>query len=211
MKTEAMIPEAAPEAGATPSRNDGLPVRIATGIVAAVLLALALSAPIWRSNLTAPQYPDGLKLVAYGDRVEGDTREIDTLNHYVGMRPYRVEDFPEMELWVPALAAGLVAVGLSVVSGRRWLGRLSRLGLWILPLAALVDVQLRLYQFGHDLDPGAPIRLEPFTPLAVGPTRVMNFSVLSFPGEALLYVWGAAAVLSLGPWVVRRTVAALRG
>jgi copper chaperone NosL len=38
-------------------------------------------------ELEAPQYPNGLFLTAYVNHLTGDVREIDGLNHYIGMRP----------------------------------------------------------------------------------------------------------------------------
>ena len=39
----------------------------------------------------------------------------------------------------------------------------------------LADLQWRLYEFGHSLNPEAPIRLKEFTPLCIGTTVMGNF------------------------------------
>jgi copper chaperone NosL len=165
--------------------------------------------PIWRSDLSAPQYPQGLDLTVYNDRVDGDVHEVDALNHYVGMKPYRFGDFWETELWWPTIGALIVlAVGATLVR-KRWLARLARIGIWIAPLGVLADVQFRLYQFGHELKPGAALRIDEFTPKVIGGTSVLNFDVMSYPGEAMFAIWAAAALLSFGPWFVTRLVPAL--
>jgi copper chaperone NosL len=191
-------------------RRDGPAVRIALGVVSATLLALAIGQPLWRAHLTAPQYPQGLELTVYGNRVEGDVAEITALNHYVGMRPYDIADFPETDLWVPAMLVAIAAVGVSSWFGRRRPGRLARLFLWGIPVGALLDIQWRLYQFGHDLDPGAALRIDGFTAKVVGPTRVVNFTTWAWPGNALLMIWVAAFLLSFGASAPRRILTAWR-
>jgi 4-amino-4-deoxy-L-arabinose transferase-like glycosyltransferase len=177
--------------------------RLAPGLVAAVLVVFAWAAPVWEARLSAPQYPQGLRLTAYADRVEGDVEEVNELNHYVGMRAFTIEDVPERALWPLAIAGGLVAVAMGTFLPGRW-GRLGRLGMWLVPLGALADVQFRLYQYGQTVDPTAAIRLDPFVPLVVGPTKVVNFTTWAYPGLAVFLFLAAAAVLTWGPAVVRR-------
>lgn len=176
-----------------------LAARIVSGIVAAVLVTAAYGMPIWVTKLRAPQYPAGLELSAYGNRVTGDVFEVDTLNHYIGMRPFHFDDVPEARLWPVAILLGFGAIVISTFAGRGWLGRLSRLYLWLMPVGVLLNVQYRLYDYGHHLDPAAALRLKPFTPLVVGPTKVWNFTAWSMPGTALILIFVAGAVLSFGP------------
>ncbi len=179
------------------NRTPGWP-RVVIALVAILLIASAMALPLWRSALAAPQYPDGLELVVFGDRAEGDLAEIDSLNHYIGMRPFSIEDFPEIALWPLGLAVAGVAVILGLMV-RGVIGRLARLYLWLFPLSILAVIQLRLHQFGHDLDPGAAFRMEGFTPWAVGPTRVWNFTAWSLPGTGTLALLATAALISFGP------------
>ena len=188
-----------------------LAARIVFGVAAAILLLLAVRAPLWTSSLNAPQYPEGLRLriygsVAEGDVVQGDIAEITELNHYVGMKPYDSDEIPEIKLWVPTMVAALIAVVLSTMFGRRLVGRLARLAIWLIPVGVLLDIQFRLYQFGHDLvtDPRQALPLDPFTPKVVGPTKVLNFTNFALPGIGLAYVWLAAALVTFGPWIVHK-------
>ena len=187
------------------SERSRLVMRIVLGVVAAVLVALAWRAPLWTSNLDAPQYPEGLDLRVYGDRVEGDVREISALNHYVGMKPYDIDGSPEMVLWTPTILAAVCAVVVSQVFGRHWPGRLARLAVWAVPAGILVDIQWRLYQFGHELvtEPRPALPIEPFTPKVIGPTKVLNFTNSAMPGLAVFLLLGAAALLSFGPGLGR--------
>ena len=55
--------------------------------LAAILLIISIFFPYWNMKLEAPQYPKCLFVTAYVNRLEGDVKEIDGLNHYIGMRP----------------------------------------------------------------------------------------------------------------------------
>lgn len=192
-------------------RQFSLPARITSGVIAAIFVVIAYGMPIWVTKLRAPQYPAGLELSAYGNRVAGDVFEVDTLNHYIGMRPFRFDEVPEAKLWPVAIILALAAIAVSTIAGRGWLGRLSRLYLWLMPVGVLLNVQYRLYDYGHHLDPGAALRLKPFTPLVIGPTKVWNFTAWSMPGTALIVIFAAGAVLTFGPRLVDLVIGKLRG
>src|SRR5215510_5378050 len=60
-------------------------------VVAALCLVPAWFFPLWNMTMFAPQYPDGLRLHIYSHELAGgnggqDVREINVLNHYIGMR-----------------------------------------------------------------------------------------------------------------------------
>jgi hypothetical protein len=58
-----------------------------------------------------------------------------------------------------------------------------------------------LYGYGHDLDPTAPIRLEPFTPAILGTKQIANFAIASHPrGATWLIALFAAVVIGLALW-----------
>jgi hypothetical protein len=207
------------EAGTGPGKarhlEPGPVARTIAGVAAVILLMLAIPRPVWEARLTAPQYPGGLTLSAFGDRVQGDVKEITELNHYVGMRPFDPDDLPELQLWVPTIIAAVLAAAVSTIFGRRVWGRLARLFVWSLPFGILAVIQFRLYQYGHDLttDPRPALHLDPFTPKVVGSTHVLNFTTLAFPGSAVLLILVAAAILSFGPGLpetIRRIVGWMR-
>lgn len=177
--------------------------RIAVGAVAAALVLAALRLPLWVARLLAPQYPDGLELRAYGGWVTGDVEEIDLLNHYVGLRAFNPDDVPEMALWPLAIAVALGAVVVWVLARRRLWRRLAVASLWLLPVGVLAIIQFRLWEFGQDVDPGAPLRLEPFVPRVVGPTEVWNFTTWARPGLGLAAIVVAALLLTVAPKLIR--------
>src|SRR5690606_28360107 len=74
-------------------------------VVAAAALVAAMFLPLWRISLVAPQYREGLSLSIYSHQLVGgangqDLHEINTLNHYIGMKPLVEADFVEMK-WIP--------------------------------------------------------------------------------------------------------------
>jgi nitrous oxidase accessory protein len=180
---------------------------------AAALLVAGAALPLWTMTLHAPQYPKGLRLIIDGRGARGDVDELNTLNHYIGMRPMPgaepgedrerdeglYEAFPELRLFTPGVAA--LALGILLVPFITW--RLFRplvaLGAWALPLGFLADLQYRLYVFGHTLNPDAAFRMPAFTPKVLGPTVVMNFNVTAWPGLGLVLFALSAIVLTIGP------------
>jgi copper chaperone NosL len=55
----------------------------------------------------------------------------------------------------------------------------------------------KLYVFGHNLDPTAPVTVAPFTPAILGAKQVANFTTYSTP-QAGSFLVGAFATVVLG-------------
>jgi nitrous oxidase accessory protein len=175
---------------------------VAASLVAAGLLAASLSLPLWGMRLDAPQYPAGLHLRAYGEVIEGDLREINIINHYIGMAEIEARPAPEMALFTPAV---LVLILLALVAPfHRWLRWTAAAAIGATPLVVLADLQIWLHRFGQDLDPRAAIRVDPFTPLALGPSSVGNFTTLAWPGLGIACMVAALLALVAGGWAERR-------
>ncbi|GBD23848.1 hypothetical protein HRbin29_01521 [bacterium HR29] len=179
-----------------------------SALVAAVLLGLSMLLPLWKLKLVAPQYPNGLYLTAYGYRMEGDIEEINRLNHYIGMKPIEPDSVWELKLFLVAMPVLIALTAAAAFLARRRLHRtLIRALLWTPPLFFLADLQYWLYEFGHDLDPKAALRMEPFTPKVIGPTRVMNFGADTMVDWGFWAMVGAAVVITFGPALARWFVA----
>lgn len=182
------------------ARSDRV-VRVVFGAVAAVLVVLAVRLPVWQARLDVVQYPNRqLVLTAYGDRLEGDVDEIAILNHYVGLKMFDMAELFETRLWIPAVVLALVCVGIVTLMKPGWVRRGAFALLWLIPIGVLIDIQFRLYQLGHSMDPAAPIDTDPFVPWVVGKVHVAsNVMTTAWPGEALWCLFGAAALVTLGP------------
>jgi len=167
---------------------------------AAILMAAALVLPLWGFAMSAPQYPgETLHLQVARTGIVGDVHEVSTLQHYIGVRfPTKL---PELTWAVRAIVGvtGLLLVAAFVGGGR--LAQVYRVACAIVVIvflgASAGAVQARLYQVGHDRDRSAPIRaVGDFTPPLIGPVKVGNFTVWSFPhvGAGLLIVAAALSV-----------------
>ncbi len=169
--------------------------------VASLCLGLVFVWPLWHISLEAPQYPEGLGLFISINRIDGekpqDLNSINNLNHYIGMKVITPEDIPELR-FMPWLVAGLMASGVAVaVSGRR-----RPLYGWVImfflgALAGLADFYRWGYDYGHDLDPHAIIKIPgmSYQPPLIGSKQMLNFNSTSWPA---LGGWIAIAVLLLG-------------
>lgn len=170
-------------------------VRMTAGLFAAALAALGAQLPLWSMTMRAPQYPHGLHLYAYGTALSGDVHEINILNHYIGMPPIEA---PALETALfPAGIAALVLICL-LSPFHRWLRWLAIAATATVPFTIVADLQWRLYTFGHSLNPKAPIRLKPFTPLVVGDTSMGNFISTGRLSWGFACIVAAAIVLWLG-------------
>ena len=176
-------------------------IRIGGGLAAAALVATASRLPLWSMTMKAPQYPKGLHLYAYGTGMTGDLRELNILNHYIGMPPIEA----------PALETTMFPIGIAVLAllcllspFHKWLFRLAVVSVVAMPLAILADLQWRLYEFGHTLNPTAPIRLKPFTPLVLGQTTMGNFISAAMISSGVVCLIAAAVVLLLSNRLSRK-------
>lgn len=155
-------------------------------------------------TLHAPQYPDGLRLTAYGTSLEGDLSEINGLNHYIGIKPIESDSITELKLFPYVMALLVVAVVAGAVLVRDWrLRTLLAMAIWSIPAALVIDTQLWLYNYGHDLNPDAPIKVAEFTPRVVGSTTVMNFNSDAMVASGFWLMVFAGLLLVAGPWVIR--------
>lgn len=178
-------------------------------VIGSVALAVAAFLPLWRIHLVAPQYMEGLELNIYAHRLEGgnggqDLHEINNLNHYIGMKAIEEADFHEMK-WVPFAMGFFVLFALRAAVH----GRMSQcLDLVVLftyfGLFSLGSFYYRLYTYGHELDPHAPVRIEGFTPRMIGGSQIANFHQSSWPdiGGILMLVFPLAVVLAM--WLSRK-------
>jgi hypothetical protein len=163
--------------------------------------------------MSAPQYPDEtLHLRVARTGIVGDVQEVSTLQHYIGVR--FPTELPELAWATPGILALAALLLVGAFSGAGAMGRAYRAlcaaALLAFLIASAAAVQARLYQVGHDRDPNAPIRaVRNFTPPLVGPVKVGNFTVWSFPHAGAVVLLGAAllAVVGVRPDLPRKVVA----
>lgn len=193
----ASAPGIAPDSRRVGRRRWVGPLAVPIILIGSALAVVAGALPVWGVRMVAPQYPKGLSLWFYGGRVDGPLREINGLNHYIGMRPIDLAAVPELVLW-PLAVVGTTCLLILAVVARSWLGRLALIGLLLVPIVVLADIQRWLIVFGSQLDPSSALRLDPFVPLVVGPSSVWNFTIWTYPGPALAAIWLMGGLAWLG-------------
>ena len=168
-------------------------------LLATLLLAATYVFPLWNLTMFAPQYPDGLRLDIYSYALAGgnggqDVKEINVLNHYIGMKDLVTEDFTEFK-WLPFVIGilGLLFLRTAVLGKASHLVDVTVLYLYF-GLFALWSFAYKMYQYGHQLDPKAAVRVEPFMPPLFGYKRLANFEVYAYP-QLGSYALAAAALL----------------
>jgi hypothetical protein len=168
-------------------------------LAAAVLLVAIYILPLWNLTMFAPQYPEGLRLDIYSYRLVGgndgqDLKEINVLNHYIGMRDLVVEDFTEFK-WLPFVvgAIGLLYLRAAVLGTFGHLVDVFVLNLYFSGFA-LWSFAYKLYQYGHTLSPTAAVKVPPFMPPLFGYKQLANFEVYSYP-QGASYALGASTLL----------------
>lgn len=173
--------------------------------LATVLLLISAWQPYWGLTLHAPQYPKGLHIQAYLNRLEGDVAEIDGLNHYIGMRPLNEAATLEREIAIIGVVGLALLVLATILVHSRWAALLALPAL-LFPLIFLGDLQFWLANFGQHLDPAAPLSssVKPFVPPVLGEGQIAQFSTVAGPDVGLWLASGASGLILLGLWFHRR-------
>jgi copper chaperone NosL len=179
-------------------------------LAAAIMIVTALFYPLWKMHLVAPQYSDGLDLFIYTYKIVGGglngqhLAEINNLNHYIGMAPIVQADFLEMR-WMPFMF-GLITLMIlrSVVFGQ--MGNVVDLFVvyCYFGIFSIGSFWYRLYQYGHNLDPHAPMHIKPFTPLLIGVKQIANFREYSFPQAGAYLLCLSVLLIVLAGWFSRK-------
>lgn len=174
--------------------------RILVAFASGALIAVFFL-PAWRIDLFAPQYPEGLVMKIWINDIKGDVEIINGLNHYIGMKHITVDMFPEFK-FLPYVVAFFMALGMTVaISGNRKF-LFAYLVLTVIGGAlAMYDFYTWAYDYGHNLDPNAPIQVPglSYQPPLFGHKRLLNFDAYSYPDVAGWIVVGAGT-LAFAVW-----------
>jgi hypothetical protein len=181
--------------------SEGRGLRRMLLLVAAGLVGAALFLPLWGMTLVSVQYPEGLRMVVYPLKLVGDLTEINMLNGYIGMADISREYFVELSL-IPILFGSIAA--LLVVAAfidRIWATLLPLVALGATATYGLWSMSRRLYEYGHVLDPMAPMDVAPFTPPMIGENQIAQFGTYAWFGWGTVLPAGAAGLLVLALWL----------
>jgi copper chaperone NosL len=196
-------PRADADAGSA-QRLDYLLPTVFLGL-AAFCLIISIFLPYWQMELEAPQYPQGLGVTAYVNRLEGDVREIDGLNHYIGMRPLEEAAQLERSLSIFLIAVTALLIVAAIFIHTKWAALLALPAL-LYPVIFLGDLYFWLRNFGQNLDPTAALSntIEPFTPPVLGEGLIGQFRTVASPDSGLYLAMLASFLILVGLFFHRR-------
>jgi len=169
-------------------------------LIASLSILATIFLPFWKIDLWAPQYPEGLGLKIYTNRLGGDVDVINGLNHYIGMRTLHTNDFWEFKI-LNAIIIGFSILGVLAALIRKKIPFLFFYSMFILfAILALYDFWRWEYDYGHNLDSSAPIQVPgmAYQPPLIGYKQLLNFGAYSFPDSGGLIFIGAAVIFT---WV----------
>jgi len=175
-------------------------------VLAALLVIPVYLFPLWQLTMFAPQYPQGLRLNIYSYKLDGgnggqDVKEVNVLNHYIGMKELTTEAFTEFK-WIPFVVGALALLFLrSAVHGQMHTLVDAAVMYLYFTLFSLWSFAYKLYSYGHNLDEKAAVKVAPFMPPMFGYRKIANFEVYSYPGPAS-YALGGVLLLLLGALLV---------
>jgi copper chaperone NosL len=170
--------------------------------VASLTLIITYFVPLWQILLWAPQYPEGLTMKIWTSKLSGEVDIINGLNHYIGMKHISVEMFPEFNYLGP-LIGFLMLVGLaaSVFGSGRTLFFFTLLS-YIYGVAAMWDFWRWGYDYGHNLDPNAAIKVPDmsYQPPLIGYKNLLNFTSYSGPDTGAWIIIGVCLLATVLWW-----------
>lgn len=154
-------------------------------ILAAFLFVGTIFLPFWKIDLVAPQYPEGLALLIYADKLAGDVEIINGLNHYIGMATLHTEDFVEFTILRYILSFFVLFILTTALVGRKTMLYILFGAFLTFGLLALADFYRWNYNYGHNLDPTAAIIVPgmSYQPPIFGYKQLLNFGAYSMPNS----------------------------
>lgn len=174
-------------------------------LLGALILLFLFVVPLWKITLVAPQYPRGVTMHIYINKIGGSEpgtlQNINILNHYIGMKKIIPESIPELRIF-PMIIMGLIGLGLLAAMINKRKVYLTWVIIFIcLSIAGFYDFYLWEYDYGHTLDPTAPMKFPgaSFQPPLFGSKDIINFTAHSYPHIGG-YLAGTSILLALSAW-----------
>lgn len=152
-------------------------------IFSGIALLTVLYFPIWSIYLEAPQYPEGLSMSIYVNRIGGDIDIINGLNHYIGMKTIHANDFVEFKILAYCVLFFSALFILTGIIAKKPLFYLLSFLFIAFGVIAMIDFWRWEYDYGHNLSEDAAIKVPGMTyqPPLIGYKQLLNFGAYSFP------------------------------
>lgn len=172
-------------------------------VVVGLLFTASLFLPLWRIELDAPQYPEGLVLQLHANKIAGDVDIINGLNHYIGMATLHTENFFEFTV-LPYFFGAFALIAFALIFINRRKAVLVFLITFVLFITiSAVDFYRWNYEYGHNLDPNAAIIVPgmAYQPPLLGFKQLLNFGAYSIPDVGGWLLTAAGVILSVIVWM----------
>jgi copper chaperone NosL len=174
-------------------------------LLVALFMVAVYFVPLWYISLTAPQYPEGLSMNIYINTVKGgsphDLKNINLLNHYIGMAEIVADSIPELVFMPYVLGYMIFGALVTFLWPRAYMVALGLVNLILVAIAGMYDFWRWEYNYGHNLNPEAPIVVPGMTyqPPLLGCKTLLNIDACSIPhaGAILLFVSVALLIFIL--------------
>jgi copper chaperone NosL len=174
--------------------------------IAVILFFGVFVFPLWSISLNAPQYPEGMGMHIWMNKITGhgphDLQNINGLNHYIGMKAIEPDSIPELRYMKYIVGILIVLGALTGILRRRWLLIGWVVVCMVVAAVGLIDFYRWGYDYGHNLDPDAPIKVPGMTyqPPLFGAKKLLNITATSYPAAGGLMsmaavVMGGLAIL----------------
>ena len=177
-------------------------------LIAGILLIALYVFPMWRITLIAPQYPHGVSLDIWINKLGGNEpgvlQNINILNHYVGMKYIEPDSIPELK-YFPWIVGAMIFFAIIAF----WINKRSVFLTWaivmiVLAVLGIYDFYLWEYDYGHNLAKNAPIKIPgaSFQPPLIGSKKIINFTAISHPMVSG-YLAGVSILCALTAWQLK--------
>ncbi|MCT8333795.1 hypothetical protein NUH30_08935 [Leptospira sp. 85282-16] len=171
-----------------------------------LVLILVYLIPIWSISIAAPQYPEGLGMQIWINKITGatpyDLKNINLLNHYIGMQEIVSESIPELLFMPYVLGYLILGAFITELYPKVGMAILGIINLIIVGLVGLSDFWRWEYNYGHNLNPEAPIIVEgmAYQPPLLGCKVMLNITACSYPSYGGIILGLSLAVLVYILW-----------
>ena len=152
-------------------------------VLCAILLIIVLYVPMWTIELNAPQYPEGLGLSIYANKLGGNLDIINGLNHYIGMKTLHEKDFVEFTVLPYCIVFFSIFCLAAAIIARKKLLYALLIVFISFGMIAMADFWRWEYNYGHELNPDAAIKVPgmSYQPPLIGYKQLLNFGAYSMP------------------------------
>jgi len=178
----------------------------------ALLLLLLFLFPIWSITLTAPQYPDGISMYIWINKITGDSestlQNVNILNHYIGMKFIEPDSIKELSYFQYVIISMSILGLLIAIINKGWLKVSWIVIMILLGIAGIYDFYVWEYDYGHNLSPLAPIKIPGmvYQPPLFGEKMLLNFKSESYPHLGSLFLFLSISLNTLSLIIHKREI-----